>query len=79
VGLPRTQSGYDSLWVIMDQLIKVAHFIPIEVTHTRPQQAELCMSRILYLHGVPRRIVSARGTQFILKFWERLHKTMDNV
>jgi transposase InsO family protein len=29
------------------------------------------------LHGVSKRIVSARGTQFILKFWERLHKTMD--
>jgi hypothetical protein len=29
VGLPRTQSSYDSIWVIMDQLTKVAHFIPI--------------------------------------------------
>jgi hypothetical protein len=29
------------------------------------------------LHGVPKRIVSARGTQFILKFWESLHKTLD--
>jgi hypothetical protein len=29
------------------------------------------------LHGVPKKIVSDRGTQFTLKFWERLHETLD--
>jgi hypothetical protein len=59
---PRTQSGYDSLWVIVDRLTKVAHFIPIKTIYTGPQLAELYMSRIVYLHGVPKRIVSAGGT-----------------
>jgi transposase InsO family protein len=35
------------------------------------------MSRIVCLHGVPKKIVSDRGTQFTLKFWERLHETLD--
>jgi transposase InsO family protein len=35
------------------------------------------MLRIVYLHGVPKKIVSHRGTQFTLKFWERLHETLD--
>jgi hypothetical protein len=35
------------------------------------------MSRIVCLHGVPNKIVSNRGTQFTLRFWERLHETMD--
>jgi hypothetical protein len=35
------------------------------------------MSRIVCLHGVPKKIVSNRGTQFTLKFWERLHETLD--
>jgi hypothetical protein len=68
VSLPRTQSGYDCIWVIADQLTKVAHFIPIKMTYTRLQLAELYMPRIVYLHGVPKGIVSDRGTQFTSKF-----------
>jgi hypothetical protein len=63
--------------VIVDQLTKVAHFIPIKTTYTGPQLAELYMSRIVYLHVVPKKIVSEEGTQFTLKFWERLHETLD--
>jgi hypothetical protein len=77
VGLPRTQSGYDSISVIVDRLTKVAHFIPVNTTYPGPQLAELYMSRIVCLHGVPKKIVSNRGTQFISKFWERFHETLD--
>jgi hypothetical protein len=77
VGLPRTQSSYDPIWVIMDQLTKVPHFIPVKTTYSRPQLAELYMSRIVCLHGVPKKIMSDRGTQFTSKFWERLHETLD--
>jgi hypothetical protein len=77
IGLPRTQSGYDSIWVIVDRLTKVAHFIPVNTTYSGPQLAQLYMSRIEYLHGVPKKIMSDRGTQFTLKFWERLHETLD--
>jgi hypothetical protein len=68
-GSPRTQPGYDSIWVIMDLLTKVAHFIPIKTTYTGPQLAELYMLRIVCLYGVPKKIVSDRGTQFTLNFW----------
>jgi transposase InsO family protein len=77
VGLPRTQSGYDSIWVIVDRLTKVAQFIPVKTTDSRPQLAELYMSRIVCLHRVPKKIVSDRGTHFTSKFWERLHETLD--
>jgi hypothetical protein len=62
VGLPRTQSGYDSIWVIVDRLTKVAHFIPVKTIYSGLQLAELYMSRIVYLHVVPKTIVSDRGT-----------------
>jgi hypothetical protein len=35
------------------------------------------MLRIVYLHGVLKKIVSNKGTQFTSKFWERLHETLD--
>jgi transposase InsO family protein len=61
----------------MERLTKVAHFIPIKTTYSRPQLVELYMSRIVCLHGVPKKIVSDRGTQFTSMFWERLHETLD--
>jgi hypothetical protein len=68
VGLPRTQSGYDSIWVIMDRLTKVAHFIPVKTTYSGLQLAELYMSRIVCLKGVLKKIVYDRETQFTSKF-----------
>ncbi|WVZ62936.1 hypothetical protein U9M48_012626 [Paspalum notatum var. saurae] len=47
VGLPRTQSGFDSIWVVVDRLTKVAHFIPVKTTYSGAKLAELYMSRIL--------------------------------
>jgi transposase InsO family protein len=77
VGLPRTQAGYDSICVIVDRLTKVAHFILVKTTYSGAKFVELYMSRIVCLHGVPKKIVSDRGSQFTSKFWEKLHESMD--
>jgi hypothetical protein len=77
VGLPRTRDGYDSIWVIVDRLTKVAHFIPVKTTYTGAKLAELYMSRIVCLHGVPKKIMSDRGTQFTSRFWGKLHESLD--
>jgi transposase InsO family protein len=45
--------------------------------YSGPQLAELYMSRIVYMHGVPKKIASDRETQFTSKFWEKLHETLD--
>jgi hypothetical protein len=68
MGLPRNQSGYDSILVIVDRLIKVANFIPVKTTYSRPQLAELYMLRIVCLHRVTKKIVSDRVTHFTLRF-----------
>jgi transposase InsO family protein len=77
VGLPRTQKAYDSIWVIMDRLTKVAHFIVVKTTYKVSQLAELYMARIVCLHGVPKKIVSDRGSQCTSRFWKSLHENMD--
>jgi hypothetical protein len=53
VGLPGTQAGYNFIWVIVDRLTKVAHFIPIKTTYSGVKLTELYMSRIVRMHGVP--------------------------
>jgi hypothetical protein len=68
VGLPRTRSGYDSIWVVVDRLTKVAHFIPVKTTYNSAVLTELNMYRIVCLHGIPKKIVSDRGTQFTSHF-----------
>jgi transposase InsO family protein len=77
VGLPRTSIGYDSIWVIVDRLTKVVHFIPVRTNYTRAKLEELYMARIVCLHGVPKKIVSDRGSQFISQFWQKLHECLD--
>jgi transposase InsO family protein len=76
VGLPKTSKGYDSIWVIVDQLTKTAHFLPVKVKYLVVTYGELYIARILSLHGVPKTIVSDRGPQFVSKFWEELHKSL---
>jgi hypothetical protein len=46
-GLPRTQKGYDAIWVTVDRLTKVAHFIPVKTTYKGSQLAELYMAQIV--------------------------------
>jgi hypothetical protein len=76
VGLPRTAKGYDSIWVIVDRLTKIAHFLPVKKDHPVAVYAQLYIACILSLHGVPKTIVSDRGPQFVAKLWEALHKAL---
>jgi hypothetical protein len=76
-GLPRTQNGYDAIWVIVDRLTKVAHFIPVKTTYKGSQLAELYMTRIVCLQGVRKKIMSDRGSQFTSRFWRSFHENMN--
>ena len=72
VGLPRTQRGYDSIWVIVDRLTKSAHFLPVKTTNSVAQYARLYIRHIMSLHGVSISIVLDRDTQFTSRFWQKL-------
>jgi hypothetical protein len=75
-GLPQTQKGNDSIWVIIDRLTKVAHFIPVKTTFGGATLARIYLKEIVRLHGILRKIVSDRGTQFTSKFWMSLQQAM---
>jgi hypothetical protein len=74
--LPRISKGYDSIWVIVDRLAKVAHFIPVKTTYKVSQLAELYMARIESLHVVPKKIILDRGSQFTSRFWKSIHESL---
>jgi hypothetical protein len=76
IGLPRTTKEFDSIWVIIDRLTNIAHFLLVKVKYTVATYPELYIARILNLHGVPKTIVSDRGPQFVSKVWEELHKSL---
>jgi transposase InsO family protein len=75
-GLPKTSKGYDSIWIIIDRLTKIAHFLPVKVKHSTVDYVKLYINKIIRFHGVPKTIISDRGAHFVSKFWKELHKSM---
>ncbi|KAL0556819.1 hypothetical protein IC582_005336 [Cucumis melo] len=75
-GLPRTLRGFTVIWVVVDRLTKSAHFVPGKSTYTASKWAQLYMSEIVRLHGVPMSIVSDRDARFTSKFWRGLQTAM---
>jgi hypothetical protein len=61
MGLALTSHKFNSIWVIIDQLTKSAHFIPVHTFYRAEKYVELYISCILCLHGVPKTIISDRG------------------
>ena len=68
VGLPHTQTDYDAIWVIVDRLIKSAHFLAIRNNFTLDRLAKLYINEIVKLHRVSVSIMSDRDLQFTSRF-----------
>jgi hypothetical protein len=69
-----SSKDYDSIFVVVDQLTKMAHFIPYNKTVTCEETAQLFMDNIYKYHGLPNDIISDHGSQFTSKFWKSLFK-----
>ncbi|GKB92004.1 putative reverse transcriptase domain-containing protein, partial [Tanacetum coccineum] len=74
--LPRTSSGHDTLWVIMDRLTKSAHFLPMCEDYKMDRLARLYLNEIVVRHGVPILIISDRDSRFTLRFWQSMQEAL---
>ncbi|KAK5833666.1 hypothetical protein PVK06_017519 [Gossypium arboreum] len=75
-GLPLSTSKKDAIWVVVDRLTKSAHFIPVRTDFSLDKLAELYVSQIVRLHGVPISIVSDRDPRFTSRFWKKLQEAL---
>ena len=76
VGLPLTARRHDSIFVLVDTLTKSAHFIPVRATYQTPDIARVFISEIVRLHGVPKKIISNRGSVFTGRFWKSFQEAL---
>ncbi|GJZ97168.1 putative reverse transcriptase domain-containing protein [Tanacetum coccineum] len=72
VRLPRSSSGYDTNWVIVDRLTKSAHFLAIQEDYKMEKLARLYIDEIVSGHGVPVSIISYRDGRFTSTFLENI-------
>ena len=76
IGLPHTFRKNDAIWIVVDRLTKVAHFLPVQQSYSLHQLAEIYVKEIVRLHGVPISIVSDRDLRFTSYFWKSLQRSL---
>jgi transposase InsO family protein len=72
-GLPWSD-GYNAILVVTCGLTKIRRLIHCRNTTTAEQVADLFLEDVFGLRGLPRSIISNRGTQFVAKFWKAMCK-----
>ena len=76
IGLPFIGRKHDSVWVVVDQLTKLAYFLPVRTNYLLDKLAELYIKEIVRLHGIPLSIISDRDPRFTSRFWGKLQEAI---
>lgn len=70
-GLPRSRQDYDTIWVIIDRLIKFPHFFLVKTMDSLDTLSRLYVKEITRLHEAPSSIISDKDPRFITHFWKK--------
>ncbi|GFS34403.1 hypothetical protein Acr_00g0033850 [Actinidia rufa] len=76
IGLPKSSKGHDAIWVVVDRLTKIAHFLPIRVSDSVKVLSHLYVREIVRLHGVPVSIISNQDLRLTARFWQSLQAAL---
>ena len=76
VGLPLAGRKHDLVWVVVDRLMKSAHFLPVRTDYSLDKLAELYIEEIVQLHEIPVSIISNRDPRFTSRFWGKLQEAL---
>ena len=74
--LPTSVTGNNFIFVIIDKLTKMGHFVPCQTQMSASQIATLFFTHVVKLHGLPRVIISDRDSKFLSSFWTSLFSLM---
>nr|GEX99003.1 putative reverse transcriptase domain-containing protein [Tanacetum cinerariifolium] len=74
--LPRSRSGHDAIWVIVDRLTKSAHFLAIHEDSSTKMLARLYIDVIVARYRVPVLIILDRDRRFTSHFWQTVQKAL---
>ncbi|GKA98422.1 reverse transcriptase domain-containing protein [Tanacetum coccineum] len=74
--LPKTSTGQDTIWVIVDRLTKSAHFLPMKETDSMEKLTRQYLKEVVSRHGVPVSIISNQDSKFASHFWRSLNKAL---
>ncbi|GJT10786.1 putative reverse transcriptase domain-containing protein [Tanacetum coccineum] len=74
--LPKSSSGHDTIWVVVDRLTKSAHFLPIREDYKTEKLAKIYTNEIVARHGVPVSIISDRDGRFTSHLWQAFQEAL---
>ncbi|GJR60038.1 putative reverse transcriptase domain-containing protein [Tanacetum coccineum] len=74
--LPKTSTGQDTIWVIVDRLTKSAHLLPMKETDSMEKLTRQYLKEVVSRHGVPVSIIFYRDSKFTSQLWKSMNKAL---
>nr|GFA46458.1 putative reverse transcriptase domain-containing protein [Tanacetum cinerariifolium] len=76
LALPKSWQGYNTIWVIVDQLTKSAIFTPIRETDPMDKLARIYLKEVVTRHEIHVSIIIDRDPRFTSNFWRSLQNAL---
>ncbi|GKC95380.1 putative reverse transcriptase domain-containing protein [Tanacetum coccineum] len=76
IKLPKSSQGYDTIWLIVDRLMKSAIFVPMRETNSMEKLERMYLKEVVTRHGIPVSIICDHDPGFASNFWRSLQNAL---